>query len=234
MVPPPARTLVSLDEIRTAVRRVASHVRRTPMIDGFGGFAGVTDAPLFLKCEQMQPCGSFKIRGAANMLEQLSPTARGAGVITYSSGNHGQAVALAARTLGAPAVIVMPTTAPDIKVEAVRRLGAEVIFEGTTSIERKGRAEYEAAARKLTVVPPFDHEWIIAGQATLRARDPRAGAGGGAGARTDRRRRPRGRRGLGDQADTTRRPRRRRGAGRGKRHAAVGRRERAGHDRAQP
>jgi threonine dehydratase len=87
-------------------------------------------------------------------------------VITYSSGNHGQAMALAARALGAPAVVVMPTTAPKIKVEGAKSFGAEVIFAGTTSVERRQRAEAEASARGLTMVPPFDHEWIIAGQGT--------------------------------------------------------------------
>ena len=110
--------------------------------------------------------GAFKIRGAYNMIAQLSPDALKRGVITYSSGNHGQAVALAARMLGAPAVIVMPTTAPAVKVEGTRSYGAEVIFEGTTSLDRQARAEREAAARGLTMVPPFDHPWIIAGQGT--------------------------------------------------------------------
>jgi threonine dehydratase len=87
-------------------------------------------------------------------------------VITFSSGNHGKAMALAARELGAPAVVVMPTTAPSIKVDGVRASGAEVIFAGTTSVDRRQRAEAEAAARGLTMVPPYDHEWIIAGQGT--------------------------------------------------------------------
>ena len=165
MTPPQTRTrLVQLADIQAAVPRVASHVRRTPMLEGYGA-PGATR--VLLKCEQMQPCGAFKIRGAANMLEQVPAAARARGVITYSSGNHGQAVALAARTLGAPATIVMPTTAPDIKVEAVRRLGATIVFEGTTSTERRARAEHEAARHGLTMVPPFDHEWIIAGQGTL-------------------------------------------------------------------
>jgi len=87
-------------------------------------------------------------------------------VITFSSGNHGQAVALAAQRIGAPAVVVMPTTAPKIKIEGARSFGAEVILAGTTSNDRRERAEAEAAARGLTMVPPFDHEWIIAGQGT--------------------------------------------------------------------
>ena len=88
-------------------------------------------------------------------------------MITYSSGNHGQAVAIAARALGAPAVVVMPTTAPKIKSDGAKGFGAEVVFAGTTSLHRKAKAEEIAAARGLTMVPPFDHEWIIAGQGTL-------------------------------------------------------------------
>ena len=110
--------------------------------------------------------GAFKIRGALNMLAQLTPDAGAAGVITYSSGNHGQAVALAAQRLGIAAVIVMPETAPRVKVEGVRHFGGEVIFAGTTSLDRKVRAEAEAAARGLTMIPPFDHPWIIAGAGT--------------------------------------------------------------------
>ena len=122
--------------------------------------------PLLLKCEMQQPGGAFKIRGATNMLMRLSSDELRRGVITFSSGNHGQAVALAASKLGAPAVIVMPTTAPAVKVAGVKRWGAEVILEGTTSVDRRKRAEAEATARALTMVPPFDHPWIIEGQGT--------------------------------------------------------------------
>jgi threonine dehydratase len=100
------------------------------------------------------------------MLLRLTPQERARGVITYSSGNHGQAVALAAARLGAKAVVVMPTTAPLIKVNGVKRWGAEVIMAGTTSADRRLRAEQELASRGLVMVPPFDHEWIIEGQAT--------------------------------------------------------------------
>jgi threonine dehydratase len=155
--------LVSIDEIRAAALLIECLARRTPLIDA-GVVAG---RRLYLKCENMQPSGAFKIRGAANMLQQLTTEQRRAGVITYSSGNHGRAVAAAASALGAPAVVVMPTTAPAIKVEGVRREGAEVVFDGTTSTERRTRAEAEAAARGLTMVPPFDHPWIIAGQGTV-------------------------------------------------------------------
>ncbi len=155
--------MVTLDDINAARERVRGIARVTPMID----VSSVAGQPLFLKCESLQPGGAFKIRGAYNMVAQLTDEQRRRGVVTYSSGNHGQAMALAARQLGAPAVVVMPTTAPPIKIEGTRFVGAEVIFAGTTSVERKKRAEEEVAARGLTMVPPFDHEMIIAGQGSL-------------------------------------------------------------------
>ena len=155
--------MVTLDDIRDARERVRAIARVTPMVD----VSPLAGRSLFLKCESLQPGGAFKIRGAYNMVAQLTDEQRRRGVVTYSSGNHGQAMALAARELGAPAVVVMPTTAPPIKVEGARSFGAEVIFAGTTSTERRTKAEEEAAARGLTMVPPFDHEWIIAGQGTL-------------------------------------------------------------------
>ena len=154
--------LVSLDEIRAAAARVSSVARVTPLID----VSRQAEQSLLLKCESLQPSGAFKIRGAYNMVAQLTAEERRRGVITYSSGNHGQAMALAARELGAPAVVVMPKTASRVKVEGARSFGAEVIFEGTTSVDRRVRAEREADARGLTMVPPFDHPWIIAGQGT--------------------------------------------------------------------
>ena len=119
-----------------------------------------------LKCENLQRAGAFKIRGAYTMVSRLRPEERERGVIAYSSGNHAQGTALAARIFGVRAVVVMPTTAPPVKVEGARRLGAEVILEGTTSTERQRRAEAEAAAQGLTIVPAFDHPDIIAGQGT--------------------------------------------------------------------
>jgi threonine dehydratase len=153
---------VSLDAIRAAAERIKTVARVTPLVD----VSTAAGLPLFLKCESLQPAGAFKIRGAYNMVAQLTGDQRRRGVITYSSGNHGQAMALAARQLGAPAVVVMPTTAPRIKIDGAKSYGAEVILEGTTSADRRTRAEAEAAARGLTMVPPFDHEWIIAGQGT--------------------------------------------------------------------
>jgi threonine dehydratase len=155
-------SLVSLSSIRDASKRIQSIARRTPVLD----VSDLAGRPLWLKCEPQQPGGAFKIRGATNMLKRLPADALKRGVITYSSGNHGQAVALAASRLGAPAVIVMPTTAPPIKIAGVKRWGAEVVLEGTTSVDRKKRADEIAAARGLTMVPPFDHEWIIEGQGT--------------------------------------------------------------------
>src|SRR5436190_2820004 len=161
-VSPVSTSLVSLADVHAAAARIAGVARRTPLIE-----VGGIDEPAFtVKCENMQPAGAFKIRGAYNMLAQLSPEARAAGVITYSSGNHGQAMALAARLLGIRAVVVMPETAPRVKSAGAERLGAEVLFAGTTVLDRKARAEDEAARRGLTMVPPFDHPWIIAGQGT--------------------------------------------------------------------
>ena len=154
--------LITLADIRAAATRVANIARVTPLLD----VSPQAEQPLLLKCESLQPSGAFKIRGAYNMVAQLSDDQRRRGVITYSSGNHGQAMALAARELGAPAVVVMPKTASRIKVEGARSFGAEIIFAGTTSVERRDRAEREAASRGLTMVPPFDHSWIVAGQGT--------------------------------------------------------------------
>jgi threonine dehydratase len=168
--------LVSLADIEAAAARIRPAARVTPLVEvpwpgagpaaARGGDAPAPGTRLFLKCESLQPMGAFKIRGAYNMLAALPPETRARGVITYSSGNHGQAVALAARLLGVPALVVMPTTAPRVKVEGVRSYGAEVLFEGTTSTERKARAETVAAERGLVMIPPFDHPLIIAGQGT--------------------------------------------------------------------
>jgi threonine dehydratase len=152
--------LVSLDDIRAAADRIRGIAVRTPLLE----------VRLGLKCENFQPGGAFKIRGACNMIAQLVAPERAKrveGVITYSSGNHGLAVALVASVKGIRAVIVMPENAPRVKVNRVRQYGAEVITAGTTSADRKARAEAEAGARALTIVPPFDHPWIIAGAGTV-------------------------------------------------------------------
>ena len=154
--------LTSLQDLRDAVERVRAFARRTPVLD----VSDLAGRSLILKCEHHQPAGAFKIRGASNAIASLSPEALRRGVVTYSSGNHGQAVSLAAMRLGIPAVIVMPKTATQIKVDGVKRYGGEVILEGTTTIERKTRAEQEVASRGLTMIPPFDDARVIAGQGT--------------------------------------------------------------------
>jgi threonine dehydratase len=158
--------LVGLREIEAAARRLAGVAVKTPLL-----FSDVvSDAvgtEVRLKCESLQRAGSFKIRGAYNFVSQLSDQQVENGIITYSSGNHGQAVALTGKLRGIRAMVVMPTTAPKVKVEGTRHLGAEVVFEGTTSVERKLRAEAIAEEEGLAVVPPFDHRHIIAGQGTV-------------------------------------------------------------------
>ena len=162
---------VTLEDIRAARERIRPAARYTPLLEvpwpQDPRTPGPQDLKLFLKCENLQPMGAFKIRGAFNMIAQLPAEALKRGVITYSSGNHGQAVAMAAKQLGAPAVIVMPTTAPKVKVEGCQSYGAEVIMAGTTSLDRQARAEKEARERGLTIVPPFDHTQIIIGQGTV-------------------------------------------------------------------
>ncbi|MGH9217849.1 MAG: threonine ammonia-lyase [Vicinamibacterales bacterium] len=163
---------VTVDEIRAARERIRPAARVTPLIEVSSpspqAASPKPQAPgLFLKCENLQPMGAFKIRGAYNMISQLPKEELERGVITYSSGNHGQAVAMAAEQLGARAVIVMPTTAPKVKVDGCKSYGAEVIMEGTTSLDRQSRAEQESRERGLTIVPPFDHRQIIIGQGTV-------------------------------------------------------------------
>jgi len=155
--------VVSVSAIEEAARRIEGVVRQTPLVE----LPLDARSPVWVKCENLQAAGAFKIRGAYNFIAQLTEAERRRGVITYSSGNHAQAVALAAGLVGVSAVVVMPTTASRIKVDGARALGAEVIFEGTTSADRKIRAEAEAGARGLHMVPPFDHPWIIAGQGTV-------------------------------------------------------------------
>ena len=157
--------LVTVDDVRAAAERVSGVAPETPLVTVGAAAAGAY--PFALKCEHMGPIGAFKLRGAYNLISQLSRQQQSAGVVTYSSGNHGQAVARSAQLLGLRAVVVMPTHAPAIKVEKTRAYGAEVILEGTTSLDRQARAETEARARGLTMVPPFDDPRTIAGAGTV-------------------------------------------------------------------
>lgn len=156
-------TLVSLDAIRAAADRISSVAVKTPLIRA--DFPGVP-GNVFLKAESLQPIGSFKLRGASNKILQLTPAEISRGVITYSSGNHAQGVAYAARAVGAKAVIVMPSNAPAIKRAATIALGAEVVDVGVGSSERLAKAEELVRRHGYVVIPPYDDEQIIAGQAT--------------------------------------------------------------------
>jgi len=158
--------LVSLDQVREAAERLKGVSIPTPTLPS-AELSDLLDGEVRLKCESLQRAGAFKIRGAYNFISRLGRGALDRGVITYSSGNHAQAVALAAGIVGARSVVVMPTTAPDVKRRGAERLGAEVILEGTTSLERRARAEEIAEAEGLTIVPPFDDPRIIAGQGTV-------------------------------------------------------------------
>jgi threonine dehydratase len=158
--------LVDMGSVRDAAHGLRGVAVRTPLLPApwLAESAGVE---VRLKCETFQPMGAFKLRGAYTMIARLEPAERARGVVTYSSGNHAQAVAYAAREFGIPAVIVMPVDAPRVKVEGTRRLGAEVIEEGRTSEERRLRAEAVQAERGAVMIPPFDHPDIIAGQGTV-------------------------------------------------------------------
>ncbi len=157
-------TLVTLEEIQQAAARIRGTAVRTPLVRL--QIPGDDTREIYVKCESAQPIGSFKLRGAFNMIAQLAPAALAKGVITYSSGNHAQGVAYGARALGAKAVIVMPDNAPAVKIHATRELGAEVVFVGPASSARKEKAEELAAEHGYTVIPPYDHPQIIVGQAT--------------------------------------------------------------------
>ncbi|MEO8724589.1 MAG: threonine/serine dehydratase [Acidobacteriaceae bacterium] len=157
--------MVTLPQFQEARRRIAPVAVRTPLIRYFSAHSR-DPRQLYLKLESMQPIGSFKLRGAYNMIASLAPEERSRGVITYSSGNHAQGVGYAARALGIAAVVVMPDNAPAMKVEATRALGAEVVFVGPASSERQKKAEEIAAERGLTIVPPYNDERIIAGAGT--------------------------------------------------------------------
>ena len=158
--------LVELDAIREAAERIRPVAVRTPLYPS-DVLKGELGCDVRLKLESLQRTGSFKFRGAYNYVAQVPDDVRSRGVITYSSGNHAQAVAMAAQLHGTTAVVVMPTTAPRVKLDGAERLGAEVVLEGTTSLERRARADSIAEERGLEMVPPFDDPIIIAGQGTV-------------------------------------------------------------------
>jgi threonine dehydratase len=159
---------VSIAEIRAAAARIANIAFKTPLVRAqFPGLSGDgTSKEIYLKAESLQPIGAFKIRGAANKILQLAPAEIALGVITYSSGNHAQGVAYAAREVGAKAVIVMPSNAPAIKRAATLALGAQVVDVGLASSERLAKSDALVREHGYIVIPPYDDEQIIAGQAT--------------------------------------------------------------------
>jgi threo-3-hydroxy-L-aspartate ammonia-lyase len=157
--------LVSIEDVRRAAANLAGVAIRTPLL-AFGT-AGAGGPRILLKAESLQPIGAFKIRGAYHAIATLTPEERARGVVTHSSGNHAQGVARAARLLGAKAVIVMPSNAPEIKRRRVQADGAEIVTVGPASDERAAMADRLAVERGLTLIPPYDDDRVIAGQGTL-------------------------------------------------------------------
>jgi threonine dehydratase len=156
---------VTLESLRAAARVLEGVAARTPLLE-LPDLAARVGAPLLLKCELLQPVGAFKIRGAYNAVARAA-AAGARGMVTQSSGNHGQAVAFAARRFGLHAVVVMPASTPAVKVEGVRGHGGEVVFAGATrSGEQRVRAEAIAREQDLAMIPPYDHPDVIAGQGT--------------------------------------------------------------------
>ena len=156
---------MSLEAVRAAATALEGIAVRTPLLEA-PPLSRVAGVPVALKCEQLQPVGAFKLRGAYTALSRLPPAERARGVVSHSSGNHGQAVAYAARLLGIPAVIVMPETAPRVKIEGVRRYGAEIVFVGPRAAERQAKAAELAETRGLVPIPPYESLDVIAGQGT--------------------------------------------------------------------
>jgi threonine dehydratase len=159
--------MITLNDIREAQARLRGVALHTQLIKSDIPQIPSDDRTLFLKPENLQPIGAFKLRGAYNKIASLTPEARARGVITYSSGNHGQGVAYAARAMGVPAIVVMPSDIPAIKRDATKALGAEIILVGPGSLERQQRAEELAEQHGYAIVPPFNDEKIIAGQGTI-------------------------------------------------------------------
>lgn len=158
-------TLPTYDDVVAASTRIAGHAHRTPVMTSriLNDASGMQ---LFFKCENLQRIGAFKFRGAFNALSRFDEAQRKNGVIAFSSGNHAQAVALSAQLLDIPATIVMPKDAPEIKVQATKGYGAEVVFYDRYTEDREAIGRTLAAARNLTLIPPYDHPDVISGQGT--------------------------------------------------------------------
>ena len=158
-------SLPTYDDVCAAARRLDGHAHRTPVLRSRTADA-LLGAEIFFKCENLQRAGAFKFRGAYNALARFDATQRRAGVVAYSSGNHAQAIALAARLQGMPAAIVMPHDAPAAKIAATRGYGAEIILYDRYAEDREVIGRQLAQERGMTLVPPYDHADVIAGQGT--------------------------------------------------------------------
>ena len=158
-------SLPTFEDVRAAAARLAGRIVHTPLLR-HRHLDEVTGATVLVKPEPLQRTGSFKLRGATNALLLMEPEARRGGIVTHSSGNHGQACAAAAHMLGVHATIAMPADAPAIKVEATRRWGAEIVPFDRHGVDRETLAAVLAAERGATIIPPFDHPDVIAGQGT--------------------------------------------------------------------
>ncbi|HEV7665671.1 MAG TPA: pyridoxal-phosphate dependent enzyme [Chloroflexota bacterium] len=165
MNPPTSQFAITLADVNAAAERLRGVANRTPLLTSRTLDARV-GATVFFKCENLQRGGAFKFRGAYNRLVCLTPDEHARGVVAFSSGNHAQGVALAARELGIRATIVMPTDAPSLKVAATAGYGAEIVFYDRLTEDREAIARRLADERQLTLVPPYDHPLIMAGQGT--------------------------------------------------------------------
>ena len=159
-------SVVTYQDVIQAANRLAGIAHQTPVVTS-KTLNQMTGASVFLKCENFQRTGAFKFRGAYNALSQIDVGFRKSGVLTYSSGNHAQALALAGRLLGIPVIVVMPDDAPDIKVRATRSYGADIIFYDKSEITREKLARRISDERSLPIIPPYDHPHIVAGQGTV-------------------------------------------------------------------
>ncbi|HYH05827.1 MAG TPA: pyridoxal-phosphate dependent enzyme [Thermoanaerobaculia bacterium] len=166
MSSPNTATAPDLFAVRSAAARIAPWIHRTPLL-GSRSLSERAGVEIRLKCENFQRAGSFKIRGAMNALLQLEEAQRARGVVAFSSGNHAQGVALAAKLLGIPATIVMPENSVQSKVDATKAYGAEVVTAGVTAATRDNVAREIAEKKGAAVIPPFDHDHVIAGAATV-------------------------------------------------------------------
>ncbi len=181
-------TIPTFADVESAATQIAGVAHKTPVATSHTIDAR-TGARLFFKCENLQRAGAFKFRGAYNALSRLDADERRRGVVTFSSGNHAQAIALAGQLLDIPRVIVMPSDAPAVKRIATEGYGGEVVLYDRDTEDREAIGRRLAAERGLTLIPPYDHPHIIAGQGTADARADRRGRPARSAVRALRRRR---------------------------------------------